>query len=175
MATPQILQLLYSFNTFCPEFSRCLDRLIQSDGEEHYLSNLQGSDKTRLVDFLDRVRPLLFASFQFTKQILQAFGTIPVTEDISRRCLHKLPANRLICQELADPINQPGVINTSRGQAAGLLGRVALHCPSIVYSSSKSSRWFNMRLEYGNVIDKTSMTTSSKSGDRSDWCAHAHF
>ena len=96
MATPQILQLLYSFNTFCPEFSRCLDRLIQSDGEEHYLSNLQGSDMTRLVDFLDRVRAFLFAFFQFTKQILQALGTIPVTEDISRRCLHKLQA---ICSD----------------------------------------------------------------------------
>ena len=56
MATPQILKLLYSFNTFSPEFSRCLDRLIQSDEDDHYLLGLQGSELTRLVDFLDKVR-----------------------------------------------------------------------------------------------------------------------
>ena len=70
MATPQILRLLYSFNTFSPEFSRCLDRLIQSDEEEHYLSDLQGSDMTRLVDFLDRVRVIRLAPFQLTQKIL---------------------------------------------------------------------------------------------------------
>ena len=92
MATPQILKLLYSFNTFSPEFSRCLDRLIQSDQEDHYLSNLQGSDMTRLVDFLDKVRVLPSASSSSQKKTPQALGIIPVTEDVSRRCLHKLQA-----------------------------------------------------------------------------------
>ena len=62
MTTPKILQLLYSFNTFSPEFSLCLDRLIQSDEEDHYLSNLQGLELTRLVDFLDKVRVFPSAS-----------------------------------------------------------------------------------------------------------------
>ena len=56
MTTPQILQLLYSFNTLSPEFSRCLDRLIKSDEDDHYLLSLQGSELIRLVDFFDRVR-----------------------------------------------------------------------------------------------------------------------
>ena len=96
MTTPQILELLYSFNTFSPEFSSCLDRLIQSDKEDRYLSSLRGPELTRLVDFLDRVRILPSASFQLTKKTLQALGIIPVTEDVSRRCLHKLQA---ICSD----------------------------------------------------------------------------
>ena len=63
MTTPQTLQRLYSFNTFSPEFSRCLDNLIQSDEEDRYLLGLQGPELTRLVDFLDRVRVLPSASF----------------------------------------------------------------------------------------------------------------
>ena len=93
MTTPQILELLYSFNTFSPEFTRCLDRLIQSDKEDRYLSSLQGPELTRLVDFLDRVRVLLSTSFPPAyEKTLQALGIIPVTEDVSRRCLHKLQA-----------------------------------------------------------------------------------
>ena len=56
MTTPQTLQRLYSFNTFSSEFSRCLDNLIQSDEQDHYLLSLQGPELTRLVDFLDKVR-----------------------------------------------------------------------------------------------------------------------
>ena len=63
MPTSQTLQHLYSFKTFSPEFSRCLDRLIQSDEEDRYLFGLQGSELTRLVDFLDTVRVLPLASF----------------------------------------------------------------------------------------------------------------
>ena len=92
MTTSEILQHLYSFNTFSSEFSRCLDRLIQSDEEDHHLSSLQGSELTRLVDFLDRVRVPRSASFQLTKMTLQALAIIPVTEDVSRRCLHTLQA-----------------------------------------------------------------------------------
>ena len=90
MSTSQLLQYVYSFNTFSPEFSRCLDLLIQSDDADHYLLGLQGPELTRLVDFLDRVRVIRLAPFQLTKKILQALGIIPVTEDVSRRCLNKL-------------------------------------------------------------------------------------
>ena len=92
MTTPQSLQTLYSFSTFSPQFSHCLGRLIQSDDEDNYLLGLQGSELTRLVDFLDKVRVLPSVSFQLTKKTLQALGIIPVTEDVSRRCLHKLQA-----------------------------------------------------------------------------------
>ena len=92
MTTLQSLQTLYSFSTFSPQFSHCLDRLIQSDDEDNYLLGLQGSELTRLVDFLDKVRVLSSVSFQLTKKSLQALGIIPVTEDVSRRCLHKLQA-----------------------------------------------------------------------------------
>ena len=93
MPTSEVLQHLYSFNTFSPEFSRCLDSLIQSDEEDHYLSSLQGPELTRLVDFLDRVRVLPSASFlPAYEKTLQALGIVPVTEDVSRRCLNKLQA-----------------------------------------------------------------------------------
>ena len=62
MNTPQLLQRFYSFNTLSAELSRCLDDLIQSDEEDHYLLSLQRSELTRLVDFLDKVRVLPSAS-----------------------------------------------------------------------------------------------------------------
>ena len=68
MATSQILRHLYSLNTSSPDFTRYLSHLIQSDGEDHYLLNLQGSDLNRLVDFLDEVRVLPSASLQLTKR-----------------------------------------------------------------------------------------------------------
>ena len=69
MATPKILQRLYSIKTSSPDFSHYLHSLIQSDREENYLCNLQGPALTRLVDFLDRVRIFPSASLQLTKQI----------------------------------------------------------------------------------------------------------
>ena len=68
MATSQILQHLYSLNTSSPDFSRYLYHLIQSDGEDNYLLDFQGSKLIRLVDFLDEVRVLPSASLQLTKQ-----------------------------------------------------------------------------------------------------------
>ena len=112
MTTPQILELLYSFNTFSPEFSSCLDRLIQSDKEDRYLSTLQGPELTRLVDFLDRVRVLPPTSFPPAyEKTLQALGIIPVTEDVSRRCLHKLQA---ICSD-------SGILPSSHIVSGGLV------------------------------------------------------
>ena len=77
MTTPQILELLYSFNTFSPEFSHCLDRLIKSDEEDRYLLSLQGPELTRLVDFLDRVRVLPSPSSQLTKKPCRPSGSSP--------------------------------------------------------------------------------------------------
>lgn len=92
MNTPQILQYLCSLRDLPPKLSDWLDRLIQSDEENHYLLNLQGSELTWLVDFLDRVRPLPSASFQLTKRTLQVLGVTSITDDVSRRCLRKLQA-----------------------------------------------------------------------------------
>ena len=92
MATSQILRHLYLLKPSSPDFSRYVHSLIQSDGEEHYLSSLKGSELTQLVDFLDGVRVLPSASFQLTNQVPQALGAIPVTDDVFRQCLHKLQA-----------------------------------------------------------------------------------
>ena len=56
MPTSQILRHLYSLDTSSPDLSRYLYHLIQSDREDPYLLGLQGSELTRLVDFLDMVR-----------------------------------------------------------------------------------------------------------------------
>ena len=60
MSIAQVLQHLYSLDTTSPDFMRYLYCLIRSDEEEQYLSSLQGSELTRLVDFLDEVRPLFW-------------------------------------------------------------------------------------------------------------------
>ncbi|KAF9789636.1 kinase-like domain-containing protein [Thelephora terrestris] len=75
MSTSQVLQHLYSLDTSSPDLLRYLYYLIQNDDEDQYLSSLQGSELTRLVDFLDG-----------------ALDVIPITDDVSRRCLHKLQA-----------------------------------------------------------------------------------
>ena len=92
MSTSRVLQHLYSLDTSSPDLLRYLYYLIQSDDEERYLSSLQGSELTRLVDFLDNVRPSLPVSFQLTSQTPQALDVTPITDDVSRRCLHKLQA-----------------------------------------------------------------------------------
>ncbi|KAF9779311.1 CNH domain-containing protein [Thelephora terrestris] len=75
MSTSQVLQHLYTLDTSSPDLLRYLYYLIQNDDEEQYVSSLQGSELTRLVDFLDG-----------------ALDVIPITDDVSRRCLHKLQA-----------------------------------------------------------------------------------
>ena len=93
MATSQILQRLYSLNTSSPRFCRNLHNLIrQSEGEDHHLLDLQGSDLIRLVDFLDRVCIPPSAPLQLTEQAPQALAIIPPADDVSRLCLHKLQA-----------------------------------------------------------------------------------
>ena len=93
MSTSRVLQHLYSLDTASsPDLLRYLDYLIQSDDEERYLSSLQGSELTRLVDFLDSVRPSLPVSFQLTSRTPQVLDSVTITDDVSVRCLHKLQA-----------------------------------------------------------------------------------
>jgi mitogen-activated protein kinase kinase kinase len=58
------------------------------------LTTLQGSELTRLVDFLDEVRSSVSASFRLTEKVAQILDVTPNTDDVFRRCLHKL---RTIC------------------------------------------------------------------------------
>ena len=112
MATSQILQHLYSLNTSSTDFSRYLYHLIQSDGEDHYLLDLQGSDLIRVVDFLDKVGVPIPASIrQLAKQTSQALANIPTADDVSRLCLHKLQA---IC-------SHHGILPSSHIIAGGLI------------------------------------------------------
>ena len=92
MSTSRVLQHLYLLDASSPDLLRYLYYLIQHDDEEAYLSTLQGSELTRLVDFLDGVRPSPSVSFQPTNQSLQVLDVTPITDDVSRRCLHKLQA-----------------------------------------------------------------------------------
>ena len=63
MSTSQVLQHLYSLDSSSPEFLHSLYCLIQVDNEEQYLINLQGSELSCLVNFLDGVGALPLASF----------------------------------------------------------------------------------------------------------------
>ena len=110
MATANILQRLYSLNTSSPHLCRNLHDLIQSDGEDRYLSGLQGSDLVRLVDFLEKVRVSPSAPLQLTELAPQALAIIPTTDDVSRLCLHKLQA---IC-------SHHGILPSSHIIAGGL-------------------------------------------------------
>ena len=110
MATANILQRLYSLSTSSPHFCRNLHDLIQSDREDFYLFDLQGSDLIRLVDFLDRVRIPPSAPLQLTELAPQALAIISPTDDVSRLCLHKLQA---IC-------SHHGILPSSHIIAGGL-------------------------------------------------------
>ena len=91
MSTSQILQRLYSLDTSL-DFLDSLRSLIHHDEQEQYLISLQGLELARFVDFLDKVRAVPPAFHQSTKQIPQALGAIPTTENIARECLDKLQA-----------------------------------------------------------------------------------
>ena len=58
MSTSLILHRLYSLDPSSLDFSRHLFCLIQHDEGDQYLTNPQGPELTRLVDFLDEVRTL---------------------------------------------------------------------------------------------------------------------
>ena len=86
------LHCLYSLDPSSPSFLRRLYSLFRYDEEEQYLFSLQGSELTRLLDFLDRVCTLLSAFCLAKKQALQTLGAIPPNDDISIQCLRKLQA-----------------------------------------------------------------------------------
>ena len=65
---------------------------MRSDEEELYVPSLRRKELARLVDFLDRVRSPPLASLGLTKRTLQVLNATPVTEDASRRRLHRLRA-----------------------------------------------------------------------------------
>ena len=92
MSTPLILHRLYSLDTSSPNFLRDLHSLIQYDEKEQYLTNLQGSELARLVDFLDEVRALPLTFCPAIKWIPQTLSAIPITDDVARECLNKLQA-----------------------------------------------------------------------------------
>ena len=86
------LHCLYSLDPSSPGFLRRLHSLFRYDDEERYLISLQGSELTRLLDFLDRVCTHLSAFRPATKQALQTLGALPPSDDIFIQCLHKLQA-----------------------------------------------------------------------------------
>ena len=92
MSAPQLLQHLYSLGASSPDISRLIYGLIRHDEDEQYLSTLQGSELTKLVDFLDEVRALRSVFHLVMKQIPQALGAISTADDVYRQCLRKLQA-----------------------------------------------------------------------------------
>ena len=94
MFTPWIFHRLYSLDTFSPDFLRNLYSLFRHGEQEHYLTNLQGTELAWLVDFLDGVCTLPFAFHQLTKQTPQTLSFISDNCNVSRQCLYKL---QVIC------------------------------------------------------------------------------
>lgn len=92
MSISRVLERLYTLDTFSPYFSRDLYWVIKTDEREQYLASLQGPELSRLVDFLYRVRSLIFSSFQPTKRSSQALGVPTISEVTRKTCLHKLQA-----------------------------------------------------------------------------------
>jgi hypothetical protein len=129
MSASQALQHLYSLDTSSPDFLRALYGLIRHDDDEQYSSSLQGPELTRLVDFLDAVRPLSSAFRPAAKQTPQALCIIPTTDDVFRQCLRKLrsicgyhttlPSSHLLFGDLArvgdDPIAWGGFADVYKG------------------------------------------------------------
>ena len=81
--TSRILQRLYSLDASSPNFIRHLHCLIDYDEEERYLTNLEESELTRLLDFLDKVRTVPSTFRQFQDRLLQALDVIPINDDVA--------------------------------------------------------------------------------------------
>jgi len=94
MTASEVLEHLYSLDASSPDFLRVLYSLIRHDENEQYTSSLEGAELTRLVDFLDDVRPFLPAFHPVANRTPQTLGTIPASDDVFRQCLRKL---RAIC------------------------------------------------------------------------------
>ena len=79
MSTLWTLRCLYSLDTSSPDFLRRLYSLFHHDEDEKYLSNLQGSELARLVDFLDQVRTHPFAFHQLRNRLHRLLASFPPT------------------------------------------------------------------------------------------------
>lgn len=96
MPTPEAtLRQLYSLKTSSSDFLRVLYAFFRSDEDEQYSKTLDGPELTRLVDFLDEVRPLLrLFPVPLQTKTPKALCSIHNTDDVFRQCLRKL---RAIC------------------------------------------------------------------------------
>ena len=92
MSTPWLLHHLRTLDTSSLDFLRYLHCLIRHDEEDQYLTSLQGSQLTELVDFLDHVRALPSTFCPLTKRGLQTLNVISANDGVSQQCLHKLQA-----------------------------------------------------------------------------------
>ena len=79
MTTLWTLRCLYSLDTSSPDFLHRLYSLFHHDEDEQYLSNLQGSELDRLVDFLDQVRTLPSAFRQLRNRLPRPLVPFPPT------------------------------------------------------------------------------------------------
>ena len=92
MSTPWLLHHLRTLDTSSLDFLRYLQCLIRHDKEDQYLTSLQGSQLTELVDFLDHVGALPSTLCLVTNWVLQTLSAISSNEEVSQQCLHKLQA-----------------------------------------------------------------------------------
>jgi len=120
MSSPWNLYHLYSLDPSPIDFLHRLHSLILHDEEEQYLSSLQGSQLARLVDLLDKVCTVPSAFHQIMRRTPQALSAVPVNDDISRKCLHRLqaicghhailPSSYVISDEIARVGDRPIVL-----------------------------------------------------------------
>ena len=128
----QVLQQLYSLEPSSPDFMRVLYGLIRHDEDEQYSSSLQGSELTRLVDFLDNVRPFSSAFHPVPKQTPQSLDNISTSDDVFRQCLRKLraicgchttlPSSHIVSGDLAKTGDHPIAIGGFADVWEGTLG-----------------------------------------------------
>ena len=92
MLTSTALDKLYSLDITSPKFLRGLYAFIRSDEGGKHSAGLNGVELTRLVDFLDKVRPSFSDSYPNVNKTSKALSSIPPSDDIFRQCLRKLRA-----------------------------------------------------------------------------------
>ena len=87
------LHCLYSLDPSSPGFLRRLYSLFRYDDDERYLSGLQGSELTRLLDFLDRVRTLSRPSVQGRNEFCRLSEPyLPTTIFLHNACANYKPS-----------------------------------------------------------------------------------
>ena len=87
------LHCLYSLDPSSPGFVRRLFSLFRYDEEERYLSRLQGSELTRLLDFLDRVCTLSRPSVQLRNEFCRLSAPyLPTTIFLYNVCANYKPS-----------------------------------------------------------------------------------